>query len=148
MNKNHKLNHTIKVLSDFETMLRSFPLIQQLNPKMSMARYTSLLRAIVDQGNYFQIGCFDGDRQIGLSGIWIGTKVWCGKYLEVDNFIVDEKYRGQGIGKKLLEWADQRAREENCEMIALDSYVVAEGAHRFYFTNGFKIEGFHMTKRL
>jgi GNAT superfamily N-acetyltransferase len=138
----------IQILSDFETMLQGFPLIRQLNPKMTIERYTTLLRAIVDQRNYFQIGYYDKDQLVGLTGVWIGTKVWCGKYLEVDNFVVDESYRGQGVGKKLLKWVEARAREEKCDMIGLDSYVTAEGAHRFYFANGFKIEGFHMTHRL
>ena len=138
----------IKVVSDFENMLLSFPLIQQLNPKMTMDRYSTLLRSIVDQKNYFQLGFYDGDRLVGLTGVWIGTKLWCGRYLEVDNFIVHENYRGKKIGAQLLEWVNRYAREQKCEMIGLDSYVVAEGAHRFYFANGFKIEGFHMTKRL
>ncbi len=137
----------IKVINDFETMLQSFPLILQLNPKMTMARYKTLLRAIVDQGSYFQIGYFDQDKLVGLTGVWIGTKLWCGRYLEVDNFVVDENYRGQGIGNKLLAWAEAHAKKEECEMIGLDSYVTAEGAHRFYFAGGFKVEGFHMTKR-
>ncbi len=137
----------IKVVSDYETMLLSFPLIQQLNPKMTMARYTILLRAVVDQKNYFQVGYYDSDKLLGLTGVWIGTKLWCGKYLEMDNFVVDENHRGQKVGAQLLEWCERRAQEEKCEMIGLDSYVVADGAHRFYFANGFKVEGFHMTKR-
>ena len=137
----------IKILGDFETMLQSFPLIQQLNPKMTMVRYTTLLRAIVDQGGYFQIGYYDRDKLVGLTGIWIGTKLWCGRYLEVDNFVVDQTCRGKGVGSKLLGWAKQFAKKEKCEMIGLDSYVTAEGAHRFYFPGGFKVEGFHMTKR-
>lgn len=137
----------IKVISEFEQMLQSFLLIKQLNPKMTKARYETLLRAIVDQGGYFQIGCYDGAKLVGVTGIWLGTKVWCGRYLEVDNFVVEQAYRGRGVGRRLLKWAETRARKEHCNMIGLDSYVTAEGAHRFYFGNGFKIEGFHMTRR-
>jgi GNAT superfamily N-acetyltransferase len=138
---------TIKVNSTYESMLPSFPLIKQLNPKMTKSRYAALLRSIVEQGGYFQLGCYDGTKLVGVTGVWLGTKLWCGRYLEVDNFVIDKSYRGRGIGRKFLKWAERHAKNEKCQMIGLDSYVTADGAHRFYFANGFKVEGFHMTKR-
>lgn len=138
----------IRVMSTLDTMLGNFPLIQQLNPQMTLARYETLIKAIAKQGNYFQIGYFSRGQCLGLTGIWIGTQLWCGKFIEVDNFVVDEASRGQGVGKRLLEWVERKARDENCEMIRLDTYVTFEQAQRFYFSRGFRIEGFHMTKRL
>ncbi len=129
-------------------MLKMFPLIQQLNPAMTSARYSELLHAMVRQGNYFQVACFDNEKCLGLTGVWIGTQLWCGKFIEIDNFVVDQAYRKQGIGQKLVRWVEERAEKENCEMIRLDTYVTLDAAHRFYFARGFRIEGFHMTKRL
>jgi hypothetical protein len=40
--------------------------------------------------NYKQIAVFEGDVCVGLSGLWSGTKLWSGKYLEIDNFIVHQ----------------------------------------------------------
>ena len=56
--------------------------------------------------------------------------------------------RGQGIRQKLLNWAEETARLESCEMLGLDTYVTLDKAQKFYFSQGFKIEGFHMIKRL
>jgi hypothetical protein len=39
--------------------------------------------------NYKQIAVFEGDVCVGLSGLWSGTKN-SGKYLEIDNFIVQQ----------------------------------------------------------
>jgi hypothetical protein len=36
---------------------------------------------------YKQIAVFEGDVCVG-PGLWFGIKLWCGKYLEIDNFIV------------------------------------------------------------
>jgi GNAT superfamily N-acetyltransferase len=127
-------------------MCQSFPLIQQLNPSMTRGRYLDLIREMVKPGNYFQVGCFLSGKLVGLTGIWIGTQLWCGKFIEVDNFIVDEAHRRLGIGSKLMNWVDENAKIEGCEMIRLDTYVTLEKAHRFYFFHGFRIEGFHMTK--
>jgi len=138
----------IQVLQSFDEMVKMLPLIQQLNPNMTESRYTHLLQSMVQQGNYFQVACFQAEKCLGLTGVWIGTQLWCGKFIEVDNFIVDASARGQGVGKLLLNWIEERARKEQCEMIRLDTYVTLEKAQRFYFRNGFKIEGFHMTKKL
>ena len=138
----------IEMLTDVTAMLKNFPLIQQLNPSMTVRQYEDRLMAIVRQGGYFQIVCRDeAGALLGLTGIWLGTQLWCGKYLEVDNFIVDESVRHRGVGKFIMEWVERKALDEKCEMIRLDSYVAAEKAHRFYFARGFKVEGFHMTKR-
>jgi GNAT superfamily N-acetyltransferase len=143
------MNHNFKLqkITDLEKMLGFFPLLQQLNPKLTSLQYETSLKAMLAQGNYFQIVVYDGEVPIGLTGVWIGTKIWSGKYLEVDNFVVDEKYRRHGVGKLLIEWCEEYARDQNCCMIGLDSYVFADQAHRFYFRLGYKIEGFHMTKR-
>ncbi len=137
-----------EVLSTFESMRKQYPLLKQLNPTLTPERYEALLAAILKQGGYFQVGCFEGDQCVGLTGVWIGTQIWCGKFIEVDNFIVDEAYRGRGVGKKLLEWVEAKGKAENCEMARLDTYVVLEQAQRFYFAQGFKILGFHMVKSL
>ncbi len=112
-------------------MLGSFPLIQQLNPNMTSSRYEELISQMVKQGNYFQAGCFLSGKMVGLTGIWIGTQLWCGKFIEVDNFIVDEAHRQIGIGTKLMNWVDEKATLEGCGIIRLDTYVTLEKAHRF-----------------
>lgn len=139
---------TLKELHTFDDMLARYPLIQQLNPAMTLERYRELLNAILKQGNYFQIAAFENNICLGVSGVWIGTQLWCGKFIEIDNFIVDENSRGKGIGRLLVNWIETRARQERCEMMRLDTYVVLEQAQRFYFSHGFKILGFHMTKML
>ncbi|WP_165864965.1 GNAT family N-acetyltransferase [Rufibacter latericius] len=128
-------------------MLHQFPLIQFLNPNMEPERYEELLRLMLPQ-HYRMVGVFDGTTCLGLSGYWIGTKLYSGKYLEVDNFVVDEQYRSKGIGKLLLDWLTAEANRYHCETMMLDAYVVNNAAHKFYLREGFVIKGFHFLKRL
>lgn len=136
----------LEVLTEYEPMLARYPLLKQLNPTLTLERYAALLQLILKQGGYFQLACFQGDACVGLTGVWISTKVWCGKFIEVDNFVVDENHRGKGIGKLLLEWVEKKGRSEGCESMHLDSYIVNEKANRFYFANGFTAKGYHMKK--
>ena len=53
------------------------------------------------------------------------------------DLIVDENYRNQGIGKALLENAINYAKDSDCEVVDLSSYITNDNAHRFYEKNGF-----------
>ncbi|WP_235826627.1 GNAT family N-acetyltransferase [Acidithiobacillus ferridurans] len=46
-----------------------------------------------------------------MAGIWLGTRFWCGRYLDVDNVIVDPQYRGVGIGQQLMDWVENYAHK-------------------------------------
>jgi GNAT superfamily N-acetyltransferase len=69
-----------------------------------------------------------------------------GKRATVESVRVDRKYRGQGIGKDLMLWAINRAREENCFAIQLTTNADRKDAHRFYENLGFK--GSHLGMKL
>ncbi|HEX8248158.1 MAG TPA: GNAT family N-acetyltransferase, partial [Pyrinomonadaceae bacterium] len=69
-----------------------------------------------------------------------------GKRATVESVRVDEKYRGRGIGKELMLWAINRAREENCFAVQLTTNAERTDAHRFYENLGFK--GAHLGMKL
>lgn len=59
-------------------------------------------------------------------------------YAVVENVVVDEDYRGEGIGRALMEEAVRRAREAGAYKMALCSNLDREGAHEFYRSLGMK----------
>ncbi len=69
-----------------------------------------------------------------------------GKRATVESVRVDEKYRGQGIGRELMLFAINRAREENCVSMQLTTNADRTDAHRFYENLGFK--GTHLGMKL
>jgi GNAT superfamily N-acetyltransferase len=85
---------------------------------------------------------------IGLSGFWINTKLWCGKYLELDNVIVSQKHRSKGVGNLISTFLEQNAKENNCLIMALDAYTNNFTAHKFYYNQGFVPKGFHFIKSI
>ncbi|MBS1583785.1 MAG: GNAT family N-acetyltransferase [Bacteroidetes bacterium] len=138
---------TLRKLTTVEEMLPHWRLVVQLTPDLSPEAYGALLREMVPH-NYFQVAAFEGEACIGLSGYWIGHKLYSGKCLEIDNFIVDEAHRGQGVGERLVDRMAEEARREGCRLLMLDAYVENFQAHRFYYRNGFHARGFHYLKRL
>jgi GNAT superfamily N-acetyltransferase len=53
-------------------------------------------------------------------------------YAEVGGLVVDENHRGRGIGRILMQHAEQWARGRGCETVCVRSNVVRERAHVFY----------------
>ncbi|MET9606426.1 GNAT family N-acetyltransferase [Streptomyces sp. NPDC006512] len=45
--------------------------------------------------------------------------------------------RGSGLGTRFIEWAIDRSRQENCQLIQLTSDATRTDAHRFYERLGF-----------
>ena len=138
---------TLRELATMAEMKASYTLLLQLNPKMEATAYENMLQQMIPH-NYKQVGVYKADQLVGLSGYWINTKLYCGKYIEMDNVIVDEAYRSHGIGKLLSNWILEKALAEDCKSIHLDAYAHNKKAHRFYFREGFMIEGFHMIRHL
>jgi ribosomal protein S18 acetylase RimI-like enzyme len=65
--------------------------------------------------------------------VWTGTKLWSGKYIEIDNFIVHPEHRSKGLGKMMTDYVKGK---ENCSMIVLDAFTGNFTAHRFITIKG------------
>ncbi len=122
-------------------------LLSTLNPEVALDEIHRRLAAILtDHPHYHAFVATIGGRLIGLAGAWIGTKIWCGKFLEIDNLVVDENLRSTGIGSLLIQHLETLARQENCKVLTLDSYTSNHPSHRLYHRLGFEIWGFHFVK--
>ena len=55
----------------------------------------------------------------------------------VENVVTDKDYRGQGLGRKVMEKAIEFAREKNCYKVILQSASFRKEAHQFYKNLGF-----------
>lgn len=60
-----------------------------------------------------------------------------GKRCTVESVRVEERYRGQGIGREMMLWAIGRARDKGCVSMQLTTHKDRTVAHRFYESLGF-----------
>ncbi len=58
-----------------------------------------------------------------------------------ENLIISQEYRGQGIGRQLMQFIMARAQAENCYKLMLSSDKKRTSAHRFYEQLGFEQHG-------
>ncbi|MBK6994799.1 MAG: GNAT family N-acetyltransferase [Lewinellaceae bacterium] len=139
--------YTFQILTQKPEMLPHFPLIRQLSPGVTEERYNHLLDDMLAHG-YRMVAVYEDADCVGISGIWLATKIYSGRYLEMDNVVVADTHRSKGIGKLLTDFIEKLALAEGCEMIMLDAYLENEKAHAFYEREGFTKRGYHFLKRL
>ena len=56
--------------------------------------------------------------------------------------VVTSKYRGIGIGKKMMGFARDRCRVLGCYKLVLSTNLRRDKAHRFYESLGFERHGY------
>ena len=134
---------TLRELNGLDEMLQTLDVLQELYPSLTPENYLADLKEMLPNNRYGQVAVFNGDTCVGVSGYWIGTKLWCGKYLEIDNLVVSAKVRSKGVGKMIFDYLAEKAQQEECSMVSLDSYTSNFKAHKFFYNEGFAPKGFH-----
>jgi GNAT superfamily N-acetyltransferase len=88
-------------------------LLGKLNPDTPVHLVHERLASILAEHPHYQIiGAFDGSRLVGVCGAWVATKIWCGRYLEIDNLVVDPDCRSGGVGTQLMLYLEETARKK------------------------------------
>lgn len=139
---------TIREFNTKDEMLSAFPLVQQMYEKMSFEKFSEMVDEMIKRDNYKMIAAFSGEKMVGVAGYWISLMLYCGRYLQASNFVVDKETRGLGVGKKILNYLEEKAKKEQCNKFVLDSYTENKKSHPLLFRENFYIRGFHFMKDL
>ena len=104
---------------------------------------------MMKRGNYQIFVAEDDNKVVGYIG--------CVNYLafELENegmkiiaLAVSKEYRRKGIGTQLLKTAEQWAKENNVEVVLLNSGLPREDAHSFYESQGYFKKSYGFIKKL
>lgn len=148
MTKNITKQITLKKLTTKEEMSSTYSIIKQRYPHIDLASYEKQVLEMIEMNDFKIIAAFLGEEIVGIAGYWVLRMLYCGRYIQVSSFIVDEEKRGFGIGKKILQEIEKIGKELNCEKVVLDSYTENKKSHSLYFSENFHIRGFHFMKDL
>jgi GNAT superfamily N-acetyltransferase len=131
--------------------IQDVPLIAQmlneLAPHIPKTTLTSRIEEMFDR-QYKCVGIYHGNTLIGVCGLWILTKYYSGRHLEPDNVYIQESYRSQGVGKKLIAWLENYAHYNGCNIIELNCYHENILGQQFWQQNGFTSIGLHYSKSI
>lgn len=94
-----------------------------------------------DNPDYILLGAKqEGDLAGSLQGIVCMQLVGeCKSFMVIENVIVSNKHRKQGVGKKLMEEIEKLALNRGCSFVVLVSNIERKEAHKFYESIGYRI---------
>ena len=111
-------------------------LLPQLNPKLTVPDLERL-RRIIDDPAVTLLVATEGDEVIGTTTVIVYTTPFWIK-ARLDEVVVDEAARGNGVGAALVNAALDVARKKGAQVAELQSGVQREAANRLYPRIGFK----------
>jgi ribosomal protein S18 acetylase RimI-like enzyme len=111
-------------------------LLKQLNPKLSLSR--EKLAELLTQENLFFCVARQDARIVGLGTLVKVTSMHDTMGL-IEDIIVDEAFRGQKIGEKIMDQLIKIAKEQAIKFLDLTSNPTREAANRLYQKLGFQL---------
>jgi GNAT superfamily N-acetyltransferase len=86
---------------------------------------------------------------VGFASLSMKNSLWQEALLaNLDELVVDEAWRGQGIGSALVDHVVDMARKTGCPRLELDTAFHRTDAHGFYEKRGFEKRAFLFTMAL
>ena len=68
--------------------------------------------------------------------------------MQIEDLVVDEKCRRQGIGQRMVGLAEEMALRRGCCAVELNSDLYREETHHFWEAMGYEIEAYQLRKAL
>lgn len=133
---------------DFGLILK---LLTQLWPgkKLNKSNLEKVYKNIIKSEESEALCALIDDHIVGFCTILIHDSLWQeSKMAHIGEIIVDESFRGQRIGTKLLKKSFVIAKNKGCKKVELDSAFHREKAHKFYEKLGFENRAYLFSKDL
>src|SRR5580692_1016614 len=115
-------------------------LSKQLGYSISKEETATQIRYINASANDIACVVVDNDKIIAWIHVFYTIRIETLPFCEIGGLVVDEQYRGKGIGKLLIEHIKPWCAEKKCVALRVRSNAKRTDAHKFY-----ELLGFHET---
>ena len=113
-------------------------LSEQLGYAISKEQTATQIQSINASANDIAYIAVDADKIIAWIHVFYTVRIETLPFCEIAGLVVDEQYRGKGIGKMLIESTKSWCKSKNCKVIRVRSNIKRADAHIFYERAGFK----------
>ena len=139
--------HLVSISTEND-LKRAFNIMRELRPHLTFSEYVEIYSQAKLTDNYQIVAAEFEGKIIALIGFRFLSDFVRGKHLYIDDLISTEKFRSQGLGAKLLEFAQKRAQESGCKSLRLCTGIENTRAMKFYESNGWSKRSFVFIKKL
>lgn len=126
-------------LSAIVGMLADDPLGAQRESPDDLAPYVSALERLSSDPNQHLVVATREGRVVGTLQLTVvpGLSRRGATRSIIEGVRIHADERGSGLGTRLIEWAVEESRRQNCQLVQLTSDSTRTDAHRFYERLGF-----------
>lgn len=139
----------IKEIQSREEILQTFRVMIQIYEELQEDSYVEEVLNMMQRG-YKMAGVFENESSnpncIGVVGVRIIRKLHYGKAVEIEDFMIDRKKRGIGVGKMLMRWVDWEAMNFGCHNIIGNLESKRLESQRIFSREKFNLDGFFFKK--
>jgi GNAT superfamily N-acetyltransferase len=97
-----------------------------------------LIKILENEDNCVYVAVKNG-KIVGWIHGFYSLRIESNFFAEIGGLVVDENFRKNGIGKKLVDKVIQWSKLKNCEKVRVRCNVIRKESHRFYENIGFEI---------
>ena len=126
-----------------EWLARAELVHRQLRPNLPVDYTAKMIRVLADARMALAI---EGNEVLGLAVYRWHENTYDGLKFYIDDLVIDDERRSQGIGHALVARLEEIARKLGTSGLVLDSGTQRTQAHKFYFHEGFVITSFNFKK--
>ncbi|MBZ9810975.1 MULTISPECIES: GNAT family N-acetyltransferase [unclassified Mesorhizobium] len=126
----------IEDVEGFADIAASYATMLELRP--NLGNVESFVQQVIRQKaqGYRLTAAWSDGEIVGLVGYRSQESLFYGRYVFVDDLVVNASFRKSGIGALLLDAARKYARELGCKQLVLETGLQKVLAQRFYFREG------------
>lgn len=135
----------IKEIQTREEILATFAVMLQIYDELNRKNYVDDISNMLQNG-YKMAGVFEEETCIGVVGIRLVQKLHYGKTTEIEDFMIDRKKRGIGVGKILMRWVEWQAASFNCQNIIGNLETKRQESQKIFSREKFILDGFFFRK--
>jgi GNAT superfamily N-acetyltransferase len=133
---------TIEVATTNEQIAACFPVMRELRPHLEPSAFVPTIRQLERDG--YRLAWLEADGAIvTVAGFRLKRALFCPMFLYVDDLVTLASERSKGYGRIMLDWLKERARQEGCLQLHLDSGMHRTDAHRFHERERLHRSGYH-----
>ena len=93
-----------------------------------------------DEGNIIYVAC--NTSLVGWIHVSLVDPIESSKFAEIRGFVVNRKYRNQGIGTRLILEAENWAKKKGCKKLRVRTNIIREETREYYLNKNFKSKKF------
>ncbi len=138
----------IVVINDRAGLERAFPVMKELRTHLDLDSFISIHDEAKRADGYQIVTLERMGEVLAVMGYRVLHDYVHGQHLYIDDLVTGKDHRSQGLGARLLQYAEKEAQRLGCTGLRLCTGIENEPGKKFYEREGWQLRAVAYKKRL